>query len=124
MDAALKRLQALRGWAREEQRAKRILEQQTAALTEVTTNLLLFNTGSLCMLCLALSKDLTLAQETTTELSSQLKRLQKASADKERELREKANEGESQLQELSGLQRDVEKFKKVRLRLFFIGNGI
>ena len=124
MDAALKRLQALRGWAREEQRAKRILEQQTAALTEVTTNLLLFNTGSLCMLCLALSKDLTLAQETTTELSSQLKRLQKASADKERELREKANEGESQLQELSGLQRDVEKFKKVRLRLFFIGYGI
>lgn len=63
-----------------------------------------------------MSQDLALAQESSSDLALQLKKLQKSSADKERELREKASEGESQSQELSGLQKDVEKFKKVDSR--------
>ena len=58
-------------------------------------------------------QDLTLAQESSSDLTLQVKKLQKSSADRERELRDKASEGESQLQELSGLKKDNEKFKKV-----------
>lgn len=121
VDEVLGRLQSLRSWAREEQRTKKILEQQCATLNQVPQFLdrshvslkrpLLSPPSSLS------SQDLTTSQLGLSDVHQQLKKVQHSVVEKEREAKEKASEMEMQSQQIQSLKEDLERCRKELLEM-------